>query len=170
VTSWTLQRLNAVPDDERLRSALRDCCAADAWVAAIVASRPYADEQVLAAASDVATAALNAAGFAQALAGHPRIGERVNGHTGRLSLGEQAGVDGADASLRAELAEANAAYERRFGHVYLVYATGRSAKELLAVCRGRLANDPVTERRVALAELAAINRLRLDKLLREEGS
>ncbi|MBO0841125.1 MAG: hypothetical protein J2O49_09935, partial [Sciscionella sp.] len=56
---------------------------------------------------------------------------------------------------------------RRFGHVYLVCATGRSASELLAICRGRLANDPATERRVVVDELAKINRLRLAKLLRQ---
>jgi 2-oxo-4-hydroxy-4-carboxy-5-ureidoimidazoline decarboxylase len=76
-------------------------------------------------------------------------------------------VAGADADVLAGLAEGNRVYEQRFGHVYLVCASGRSAEELLAVLRGRLDNDPVTERAVVRAELAAINRLRLDQLLGE---
>ena len=71
----------------------------------------------------------------------------------------------AGADLLGELAAANAAYEQRFGHVYLVCASGRSAAELLAVCQARLGNGPETERGVVLGELAKINRLRLGKLL-----
>ncbi|HEY5427567.1 MAG TPA: 2-oxo-4-hydroxy-4-carboxy-5-ureidoimidazoline decarboxylase, partial [Solirubrobacteraceae bacterium] len=80
---------------------------------------------------------------------------------------EQAGVATAGADLLGELAAANAAYERRFGHVYLVCASGRDAATLLAVCQARLDNDPETERGVVLGELAKINRLRLGKLLEE---
>lgn len=68
--------------------------------------------------------------------------------------------------VRAQLAAANAEYERRFGQVYLVCASGRSADDLLAICRSRLGNDPTSERGVVLDELAKINRLRLTKLLR----
>ena len=70
--------------------------------------------------------------------------------------------------VRAALAEGNRAYEERFGHVYLVCATGRSGPELLAVLRSRLRNDPAYERTVVRDELGKINRLRLQRLL-EEG-
>ncbi|MGH2895597.1 MAG: 2-oxo-4-hydroxy-4-carboxy-5-ureidoimidazoline decarboxylase, partial [Solirubrobacteraceae bacterium] len=80
---------------------------------------------------------------------------------------EQAEVATAGTGLLEELAAANAQYERRFGHVYLVCASGRGAAELLAICRARLDNDPETERGVVLGELAKINRLRLGKLLGE---
>jgi 2-oxo-4-hydroxy-4-carboxy-5-ureidoimidazoline decarboxylase len=143
-------------------AGLRACCAADAWVTALLDAQPYASEDELAAASDAATAALDEAGLAQALAGHPRIGERAESAWSRQ---EQSGMADADARIRAELAAANAEYERRFGHVYLVCASGRSAAELLAVCRARLGNDPATERGVVLDELAKINRLRLAKLV-----
>lgn len=159
--------------DEELRVGLSSCCASESWVARMLAERPYGDEAELFAVSDAATAALDSAGFEQALAGHPRIGERDARHgddarTGSWSRQEQAGVADADAELLAELAAANVAYEQRFGHVYLVCASGRSAAELLDVCRGRLENDPATERAVALGELAKINRLRLIKLLSQE--
>lgn len=160
---------DVAPDDE-LRDRLRSCCAADAWVEEMVVGRPYRSEVALYAASDHATAQLDARGLEQALAGHPRIGDAAPAHGGdgrsaAWSRGEQAGVATAGADVLGELAAANAAYEQRFGHVYLVCASGRSAVELLGVCRARLANDPETERRVVLEELAKINRLRLGKLL-----
>lgn len=160
-----LAAFNSAADDAELRSALHACCAAEAWVDRIVAGRPYADVEALNAASDAATAALDDSGLAQALAGHPRIGERVTGEHGAWSRQEQSGVATADADVKTQIALANAEYEDRFGHVYLVCATGRSAAELLTICRSRLGNDPETERGVVRIELAAINRIRLAKLL-----
>jgi 2-oxo-4-hydroxy-4-carboxy-5-ureidoimidazoline decarboxylase len=161
--------LDAAPDDG-LRDRLRSCCAAEAWVEALVGGRPYRSEAAFYAASDVATARLDAGGLEQALAGHPRIGDAAPAHGGdgrsaAWSRGEQAGVATAGADVLRELAAANASYERRFGHVYLVCASDRGAAELLAICRARLDNDPETERGVVLEELAKINRLRLGKLL-----
>jgi 2-oxo-4-hydroxy-4-carboxy-5-ureidoimidazoline decarboxylase len=162
---------DGAPIDE-LRSRLQSCCAAETWVEEIVAERPYRSEAALYAASDRATLALDAGGLAQALAGHPRIGSAApahgaDGRSAAWSRGEQAGVATADAGVLGELAAANAEYERRFGHVYLVCASGRDAAELLEVCRSRLDNDPESERDVVLGELAKINRLRLGKLLEE---
>lgn len=168
--AWSLDALNDAPDDERMRRDLGACCAARSWIAALLAGRPYPDEQALLVASDRATADLDDTGLAEALAAHPRIGDRPSGADGNWSRQEQSGVSSADAEVRAEIATANAEYERRFGHVYLVCATGKSAAELLAICRSRLGNDPVTERGVVLAELAKIARIRLGKLLHPEVS
>ena len=151
--------------DTATHEQLRACCAADAWIEAMIAGRPYASAADLEQASDAATAALDDHGLAQALGGHPRIGERS---AEAWSRQEQAGVADADAEVRAALAAANAEYERRFGHVYLVCATGRSAAELLAICQARLDNSPEVERGVVRTELAKINRLRLTKLLHPE--
>jgi 2-oxo-4-hydroxy-4-carboxy-5-ureidoimidazoline decarboxylase len=169
VVGGGVARFDVAPDDE-LRHRLRSCCAAEAWVEEMVAGRPHRSEAALYAASDRATAALDAAGLEQALAGHPRIGDAAPAHGGdgrsaAWSRGEQAGVWTAGADVLGELAAANASYERHFGHVYLVCASGRSAAELLAVCQARIDNDPEIERRVVLEELAKINRLRLGKLL-----
>lgn len=152
---------------------LVSCCAAESWAERVLAGRPYAERAGLWAVSDAATAELDDVGLGQALAGHPRIGERVVAHAsgdraGAWSRQEQAGVATAEADVLTSLAAANADYELRFGHVYLVCASGRGAAELLAVCRARLDKDPETERGVVLHELAKINRLRLDKLLSEE--
>lgn len=164
-----LDRLNATPADE-LAAQLGNCCAARSWIDAIVDGRPYADVNALGAASDEATAGLDATGLDEALAGHPRIGEQVG--DGTWSRQEQSRLfdrAGADADVRAQLAAANTAYEQRFGHVYLVCATGKSADELLAICRARLDHDPAVERGVVLGELTRINRLRLAKLLPAEA-
>lgn len=97
-------------------------------------------------------------------AGDGGDGGRTRG-AGGWSRQEQAGVAGAAELTRQELAEGNAAYERRFGHIYLVCATGRSAEELLAALRERLSNDSDAEWRVVRSELAKINRIRLLKLI-----
>lgn len=170
MSAWTLDTLNAAPDDDTLRAALSACCAARSWGSAVIVGRPYRNEAALYASSDAATASLDDAGLAEALAGHPRIGERAAAGHGAWSRQEQSGVASADADVIARLAAANAAYEELFGHVYLVCATGKGADELLELCQARLSNDPVTERGVVLDELAKINRLRLTKLLHSEES
>lgn len=149
-----LDEFNALPADAAQRE-LRACCAAPRWAAAVAAGRPYASVTALLTAADDA---LTDADLDDAMRGHPRIGDRAA--TGR-SAREQAGVASADAQVLVALEEGNRAYEERFGHVYLVCASGRSADDLLATLRGRLGNDAATERKVALGELAAINRLRL---------
>jgi 2-oxo-4-hydroxy-4-carboxy-5-ureidoimidazoline decarboxylase len=162
--SWLIG-LNEGTDDEQLAKELTACCSSQQWVDQILSQRPYADTDALLAASDAAVAALDDAGLADALAGHPRIGERPAGAGGEWSRQEQSGVAAASAAVLEQIATANAEYERRFGHVYLVCATGKSADELLALCCSRLANDPVPEERVVRAELAKITRIRLGKLL-----
>lgn len=167
-----LAAFNTLSDDA-LRALLSSCCEAKAWIEQMLARWPYADQAELLEASDAATAGLDDTGLRQALAGHPRIGERRSAHGDEVratawSRQEQAGVATAEADVVAELAAANADYELRFGQVYLVCASGRSAAELLDVCRARLDNDPMTERSVVLEELAKISRLRLSRLLSEE--
>ncbi|MFC9663170.1 2-oxo-4-hydroxy-4-carboxy-5-ureidoimidazoline decarboxylase [Nocardia sp. NPDC127606] len=140
--------------------ALLGCCSAPRWARAIAGARPYATTESLLAAADAAAAALDDADIDEALAGHPRIGDRP---TSAASAREQSGVAGDE--VRAALAEGNRAYEAKFGHIYLVCAAGRGGEELLAVLRARLDNDPSTERQVMRAELAKINRLRLAGLV-----
>jgi OHCU decarboxylase len=146
-----------------LRARLLEVCSSRAWADAVVSARPFRTAEDLYAAADRALDGLSETDVDQALAGHPRIGERADSAASRR---EQSGVSG-DATLAA-LAEGNRAYEERFGHVYLVCASGRSGEDLLAVLRSRLGNDPATERRVVREELGKINRLRLQRLV-EEG-
>jgi 2-oxo-4-hydroxy-4-carboxy-5-ureidoimidazoline decarboxylase len=157
-----LTSLNALPAG-LARQQLLACCSSARWAAEVESGRPYASADDLLASSDAALAGLAPADLERALAGHPRIGER-RGADDR-SRREQAGVLGADPATIQALAEGNEEYERRFNHIYLVCATGRSAADLLALLRERLGNDPSTEWDVVRRELAKINRIRLAGLL-----
>jgi 2-oxo-4-hydroxy-4-carboxy-5-ureidoimidazoline decarboxylase len=160
-----LTTLNDGADDLRLAVDLMACCSSREWVDQIFGGRPFGDEDQLLTASDAAITALSDSALADALAGHPRIGERRAGASAEWSRQEQAGVSSATTAVLEEVARANVEYEQRFGHVYLVCASGRSAEDLLAICRSRLTNDPDTEAHVVRAELAKITRIRLGKLL-----
>ena len=165
----SVQEFNRLAADAA-RQALRRCCSSSLWVDAVHAGRPYANIESLLAASDAAVAALGETDMGEALAGHPRIGERWAASAGDpepagWSRQEQAGVTGADDELRRALAGGNAAYEQRFGHIYLACATGRDAAELLAFLHSRLGNDRETEWGVVASELAKINKIRLRKLV-----
>jgi 2-oxo-4-hydroxy-4-carboxy-5-ureidoimidazoline decarboxylase len=164
IEGW-LGTLNAGADDEALAVSLTACCGSGRWVEEMLRQRPYADVTTLLVASDTAIAGLDETGLAEALSAHPRIGERSGGADQDWSRQEQSGVTSAAADVLEAIAAANAEYERRFGHVYLVCATGKSAAELLAICRARLDNDPAAEDRVVRDELAKITRIRLGKLL-----
>ena len=138
---------------------LLSVCRAPRWAREVTAGRPHRTVDALQAA---AAAALTDADLEEAMAGHPRIGDRAAGGQSRR---EQSAVATAEADVLTALADGNREYEERFGHVYLVCASGRSADDLLATLRSRLHNDPATERTVALRELAAINRLRIERLV-----
>jgi len=154
--------LNAL-SDERARAALQRCCGARHWVDAMLAARPFVSDAELLATAERVWWGLGRADWLEAFAAHPRIGggAAVTAWARR----EQAGADGAAEATLAALAQGNLTYEERFGHVFLISATGKTADEMLGALRGRLTNDPATELRVAAEEQAKITRLRLDKLV-----
>jgi 2-oxo-4-hydroxy-4-carboxy-5-ureidoimidazoline decarboxylase len=154
-----LDAFNVLPGAE---AELLACCASPVWARAVAAGRPYATVADLLDRAGAVLADLPEAEIDRALAGHPRIGER-SAHAS--SQQEQAAVASADRPVLDALAAGNRAYEERFGHVYLVCADGRTAGELLAVLRARLANDAATERATARAELGKINTIRLGRLV-----
>jgi 2-oxo-4-hydroxy-4-carboxy-5-ureidoimidazoline decarboxylase len=158
----TLTELNALPGDAA-GPLLTGCCSARRWAGAVLAGRPYRTVGALLTASDQAVASLSRSDLREALDGHPRIG--ATRHAGDWSAGEQAGVSEADGVLMRGLAEGNADYEAKFGHIYLVCATGRSGPELLRLLHERLENEPENEWEVVAGELAKINRIRLRKLV-----
>jgi 2-oxo-4-hydroxy-4-carboxy-5-ureidoimidazoline decarboxylase len=165
--SDVLTRFNARPVADAERELLA-CCAAPAWARAVATGRPYPSLDAVLAAADIALRQLTWNDIARALDAHPRIGERPAGtdRESAWSRREQAGVAGADAVTRAALAEVNTAYERRFGHLFLIFANGRTKADILAAARERLAHDEETERGVVHEELRRIALLRLAKLLR----
>jgi 2-oxo-4-hydroxy-4-carboxy-5-ureidoimidazoline decarboxylase len=152
---------------EAAEAELMSCCASPIWARAIAAARPYPDVATVIAAGVAALAAQPWPQVALALSAHPRIGSRPPGdrRDAAWSRREQAGVDRDDERTLAALAESNRAYEERFGFVLLIFATGKSGGELLAIARQRLGNDEATEQQVVRDELAKIVALRLEKLL-----
>ena len=164
-----LSRLNDPPAAEARAELLR-CCGSSRWAAALLAHRPFADAASLYAAADSLWWDLEPADWREAIAHHPRIGGRDSlrarfATTAQWAAGEQAGVDEAAEELLAALAEANQAYEERFGYIFIVCATGKSAEEMLALLLERLAHLPQDEIRIAAGEQAKITRIRLEKLL-----
>jgi len=153
----TLAAFNAAPAEEAL-ALMRACCASARFATAMAAGRPYPSADAAAAEVDTVFARLTWDDVREAMDGHPRIGARVAGQ----SAAEQSGV--ADDS-RAALQAGNAAYEERFGHVFLICATGLSGAEMLAALGRRLGNDEQSERVVAAAELRKITVLRVRKAL-----
>jgi OHCU decarboxylase len=158
-----LGRLNGLPPAQA-EAVLLGCCASRAWAREMAARRPYHDPQALYAAADEVWEKLGPEDWLEAFAAHPRIGEREGAMADPQAGREQAGVATASAATLDELAAGNRAYEARFGHVFLISASGRSAEEMLAALRRRLGNDPDTELRVAAAEQRKITRLRLERL------
>ncbi len=146
---------------EELEPTLLACCRSRTWAAEVLAGRPYGSVGEVVAAGDRALKGLSEEDIDEVLATHARIGEPAENDQSRR---EQAAL-GADNDVLAALEDGNRAYEERFGHVYLVCATGKSAEEVLAQLHERLANDPATERAVLRHELAEINAVRLERLL-----
>jgi 2-oxo-4-hydroxy-4-carboxy-5-ureidoimidazoline decarboxylase len=161
-----LAGFNDAPADAAERGLL-SCCGSAEWAHRVAAGRPYRDLAELLAAADDALAGLPWPEVAGALAAHSRIGDRITGddRESGWSRREQAGMAGADQATRAALVEANREYEQRFGHVFLIFASGRTDTELLAAARARLANDETVERGIVRTELGKITRLRLARLL-----
>src|ERR1700722_5929874 len=156
-----LAAFNAAPARDAERDLAR-CCASHAFTAAIAAGRPFSGTEELSAAVDAAFSALEWTDIAEALAAHPRIGEPGRSSWSRA---EQAGAAGVEPAVAGALTDGNRAYEQRFGHVFLVCATGLSAPEILASLQARLAHDRAAERCTVREELRKRTQLRIGKLL-----
>jgi OHCU decarboxylase len=161
--SDALAWFNALSREEAERQ-LHACCASSAWASKVAARRPFADTYSLLETAEEAWLDLGPSAWLEAMEGHPRIGER-GGRAPASSEREQSGVETATEETLAALAEENRRYEARFGHVFLISASGRSADEILAALRQRLHNSPETEVRVAADEHRKITRLRLERLM-----
>ncbi|GAA2705184.1 2-oxo-4-hydroxy-4-carboxy-5-ureidoimidazoline decarboxylase [Actinoplanes palleronii] len=162
-----VETFNALPA-ERLTDQLLACLAAPAWGTTIAAGRPYPDRAAVVAAADAAARALTWEDVVLGLSAHPRIGERAAGASQEAAwsrVEQSAAAQSADDATKAALIEANRAYEDRFGHVFLIFASGRSQAEILAAARERLGNDEAAERVIVAEELRKIAGLRLERVL-----
>ncbi len=149
---------------------LARCCGAHRWVAAMAKDAPYQSRTHLLGEADAHWWRLDESDWLEAFTHHPRIGADVAklrekfAATANWSAGEQAGMASADEEVIRELAASNRAYERRFGFIFIVCASGLSAAEMLARLKHRIDNEPEAELRIAAGEQAKITRLRLEKL------
>lgn len=153
---------------EDAAALVRPCCASSRWISELTLGRPFGSLRGLLTASADIIGDLRWADVAEALAAHPRIGDRVQGgdRESSWSRSEQSGAAQAQASVADRLVAGNIAYEQRFQHVFLICATGRTAEQMLAALQERLGNATEVERRVVREELRAIVRLRLIKTFR----
>ncbi|OIJ65206.1 2-oxo-4-hydroxy-4-carboxy-5-ureidoimidazoline decarboxylase [Streptomyces mangrovisoli] len=161
-----LTRFNALDERAALR-VLHEACASTAWARHLLAHRPYAGPDDLYAAADTALAALTAADLAEAMAGHPPIGRPKPGDP--ASAREQRGMAGASEQLKAEMLELNLAYQERFGHVFLICATGLTGERMRDAVQERIGNPPEKEREIVRTELGKINRIRLARIVEEDA-
>ena len=167
-----LARLNALPEAEAVE-ALTRCCGAARWVRAMAAQRPFASSWALLIAARTEWVKAGREEILEAFGHHPRIGDLDSlrskfASTAAWASGEQRGAEGADDQLLRNLAEGNAEYQAQFGWIFIVCATGKSAREMLGLLWERLENPPDLELQIAAAEQEKITRLRLEKLLEGE--
>lgn len=159
---------NAKQDD--VEKTLNQCCSCDAWVKNMLECKPYADANALHIAADESWSDLSEKDYLQAFDGHPKIGDVTSlkekyAATKIMATGEQSEVEVADESVIIKLAQGNADYEKKFGFIFIVCATGKSAKEMSDLLQGRLKNNREAELKNAAEEQAKIFHIRLDKLL-----
>jgi 2-oxo-4-hydroxy-4-carboxy-5-ureidoimidazoline decarboxylase len=160
--SATMGSFNVAPAQDAERTALA-CCASRAFAKAITDGRPYPDPAALLAAVDATFKALSWDDIVEAMSEHPRIGDRAV--RGGMSAAEQSGAAAASDEVRQGLADGNLAYEQRFGHIFLICASGLSGLQMLDQLRARLGHDEEAERTVVRDELRKITRLRMTKAL-----
>jgi 2-oxo-4-hydroxy-4-carboxy-5-ureidoimidazoline decarboxylase len=169
--SHVLSHWNLLAADEAAKEIL-PCCGSHAWASGMASNRPVRDAATLLSISDRIWRELSATDWLEAFHGHPRIGEtsrphETSGQSLHWSAQEQRhAAEGGD-SLKQALAEGNREYEQRFGWIFIICATGKSANEILANLRQRLNNDDATELREAAEQQRQIAQIRLRKWLAE---
>jgi 2-oxo-4-hydroxy-4-carboxy-5-ureidoimidazoline decarboxylase len=164
-----LDCLNALSPTEAEAEFLK-CCGSNSWAQRMVAKRPFGSLNQLIKDSDRIWWSLKPTDWLEAFHSHPKIGEKkaaaaIAAEAQQWAEDEQSGTRAATAETIAELAELNSAYEKKFGYIFIVCASGKSSEEMLGILRGRLQNKADDELRIAAAEQAKITQLRIRKLV-----
>jgi OHCU decarboxylase len=166
----TLPEFNALPSAQA-ESALMDCCGSARWAASVASRRPYATAEALHKAADAIWWNLERTDWLEAFSHHPQIGDKPGGGSEsarQWAEGEQTGARAASDDVKSRLTRANRAYFEKFGYIYIVCATGKTAEGMLAILNQRLQNDLASELSIAAEQQRMITRIRLDKLLASE--
>ena len=165
-----VEKLNRLAPDEA-RKVLLDCCGSTRWAERVAANRPYWDVGQCLIIGERIWKELERSDWLEAFRAHPKIGERkaeavVSQKAQNWSEGEQSRASDAASETLTALAAANREYEARFGFIFIVCASGKTADEMLALLRGRMENDTETELQVAAGEQWLITQLRIKKFLK----
>ena len=168
--TYTIDDFNRMPADAA-DALLARCCASAKWCARMTAARPYRSCDELIAAADAHWREMTHEDVVEAMSAHPRIGQKDidshgDAHGGDMARGEQAGMADASAKMRETMARHNRDYEQKFGFIFIICASGKSAAQMCEAIRARLENDAQTEIATAAVELGKITRIRIDKLFR----
>ncbi len=168
-----LDELNELSSDEA-KARFRDCCGSREWARQMGKIRPFPTVAALFDQAEKIWWNLAAPDWLEAFAAHPQIGDRGAAPkqqelSAEWSKGEQSGIDAAAGGVREALAEANRLYQEKFGYIFIVCATGKSAEEMLGLCRARLHNSADAELPIAAEEQRKITEIRLKKLLDPEN-
>lgn len=163
-----VQSINEL-DEEVAYGVLFKCCGSETWARAMVQARPFAGDDDLAQRAAQAFEKMNHDDWMQAFRAHPRIGDMASlrkkyENTAEWAKAEQSGVRGTGDAVLRGLARGNTDYEKKYGHLFIVCATGKSAAEMLEILNKRLKNDAKTEFANAAEEQKKITLLRLEKL------
>jgi 2-oxo-4-hydroxy-4-carboxy-5-ureidoimidazoline decarboxylase len=164
----TLQRFNSSAPQYH-KEELFKCCGCNAWVEELSSQFPFSSVEDLKSKSDKIWFSLDEKDWLEAFKHHPQIGdvkslEKKFVSTKEWASNEQSGVNTATQNVLRELKELNDAYEKKFGYIFIVCATGKSAEEMLAILKSRLENSPEEEIKIAMQEQNKITHLRIDKL------
>jgi OHCU decarboxylase len=166
----TLAEFNALPTAQA-ESVLIDCCGSALWAATVASRRPYVTVEAVHKSADAIWWKLDRADWLEAFSHHPQIGDKPAGGSEsarQWAEGEQTRARAATEEVKTRLARANRAYFEKFGYIYIVCATGKTAEGMLAILNQRLQNDLPSELSIAAEQQRLITRIRLDKLLAGE--
>ena len=165
----SIEQINRA-DSSQAEHIFRQCCTSETWIGLMVSARPYESAAALSRAAERNWRGLAAEDYLQAFDGHPKIGDvgslkEKYANTKELAAGEQSSVKKASDDTIAALADGNSAYQQKFGFIFIVCATGKSAGEMLELLQARLPNERRQELVNAAEEQRKIFHLRLEKLL-----
>lgn len=164
----TIEQFNILSSEAAFKEIFK-CCGSTNWAHAVVAKRPYSTVAFLKESSDAIWKACGSDDFLEAFTHHPKIGDKKSlekkfASTSSWASNEQSGVDSANDKVLDQLAKGNTGYENKFGYIFIVCASGKSAEEMLHLLKARLPNSPEQEIVIAAGEQNKITHLRIDKL------
>jgi 2-oxo-4-hydroxy-4-carboxy-5-ureidoimidazoline decarboxylase len=164
-----LEKINNSAREDAVTFFLK-CCGSESWINKMLSSRPFNTREELLKKSAEIWYSLEPSDWKEAFEHHPKIGDLKSlkekySVTKSIAANEQSGIDNADESILRELSELNEEYEKKFGYIFIVCATGKSADEMLSVIKLRIRNSPETEIKTAMEEQNKITKIRLEKIL-----